>query len=100
MHFIHRADADGGQGKGDLLRFGRTRRLHFAAPRHHAGQPDGRQCQRQGAGLPCQSGAGIDPLDVDQHTLARADVLPVGNIGLEGVLVGGATVDVIEQERR
>ncbi len=99
-HLGQRADPHGGQGEGHAYSCGRPGGQNLAAARHHPGEPDRRERQRHAAGLSEEGGGGVHALDVHEHALTQRDPGPVRLIGPQGLLVGGAAVDVVEQEAR
>ena len=99
-HLFNRAHRDGRQGKGDAFAGGGLGRLHFTAPRVHAGQPDRGQRQRHGQGFAQQLGFQVELRHVTQYPLAQGNVGQVADVAAQGVLGVGATVDVVKQKRR
>ena len=98
--FVEPAEADRRERERHAGGFGRAQRLDLAAARGHAAQADRRQGQRHGAVLAGQARGGVDGIDVDQHALAKPDLIPVARIGRQRAFAARAAGIVVVQKSR
>ncbi len=100
LHLVDRADRYRRQGEGHLLGRCCARGLNLTASCIHAGQPDRSQHHRHAKRLAKQGSGKIDVGNIAQHPLAQRHVGQVGDVMAKRMFGIGATVDIVEQERR
>jgi len=98
-HLCQRTHRDGRLDERNVAAAGGAHRLHFAAPRIHAGQADRRQRDRQRIVFAKPLHAQVLRFGAAQHALAQANRLQVVDVAAQGLLGAGAAVEIVEQER-
>ena len=99
-HVFDRTDRHGRERERNAGLVGGARRQDLAVAVLHAQQADRRQHERRRHFLPDDGGGEAARGDVDQHALAQLDLLHVGAVGAQRLLVIGTAVGVIEKGAR
>ena len=99
-HVLDRIDRHGGQRVGNAGRLRRAAGHDLAVAVHHAAEPDRPERERHRHRFTQDGRRGAALVDVAQDALTQLDLLEIGAVGAQRLLVVGARVGVIEEHFR